>query len=174
MAADPPTWDDSPPGEERIESGYPLSYQEALRSLGALLDDAGVGRANVTVDDAGIRVEAPGGFGVRRFRWDEVVAIQQEPAGLRGKIPPSDRPALTRWEMLLRLGGGALDGTPLRRFALHAALAPLDDPTRCYIEVTLEGRRVLGVSEVVDQLEQVEAIRRAREAPRSWDETERL
>ena len=76
MAADPPTWDDSSPWQERSESGYPLSYQEALRSLGALLDDAGVGRANLTVDDAGIRVQAPGGFGVRRARenppsWDE-------------------------------------------------------------------------------------------------------
>src|SRR4051812_4679760 len=88
---------------------YPLTYQEVLRSLGALLDAAVAARASLTVDDHGIVVDAPGGFGTQDYTWDHVVALSQARASLRGRVSGSPIPRLTSWEALLRLAGRALD-----------------------------------------------------------------
>jgi hypothetical protein len=145
------------------EPGYPLNCQEALRSLGALLDAAVAGRATLRVSAAGIEVEAPGGFGCQLYSWPNVVALSDARASLRGKIFTVPKPYLTSWESLLRLAGRALDSTGLARFELHAAVANDAEPTRCYLEVTVEGKRVLGEIEVIEQLMEIEAIRRTRD-----------
>jgi hypothetical protein len=80
-------------------------------------------------------------------------------------VPGSPIPRLTSWESLLRLAGRALDLTSHTRFELHAAVATPAEPTRCYLEVTLEGNRVLGETELIEQLMEIEAIRRSR----GWD-----
>jgi hypothetical protein len=144
------------------KSPYPLTYQEALRSLGALLDAAVAARASLSVDAEGVVVDAPGGFGCQRYTWTHVVALSEARAALRGRVPGSLIPRLTSWEALLRLAGRALDMTNLSRFELHAAVATPAEPTRCYLEVTLEGNRVLGETELIDQLMEIEAIRRSR------------
>ena len=146
----------------RTGSPYPLTYQEALRSLGALLDAAVAARASLSVDAEGVLVDAPGGFGSQRYTWAHVVALSEARATLRGRVPGSPIPRLTSWEALLRLAGRALDLTNLTRFELHAAVATPAEPTRCYLEVTLEGNRVLGETELIDQLMEIEAIRRSR------------
>jgi hypothetical protein len=51
----------------------------------------------------------------------------------------------------------------LARFELHAAVASEAEPTRCYLEVTVEGKRVMGETEVIEQLMEIEAIRRSRD-----------
>jgi len=145
------------------EPGYPLSYQEALRSLGALLDAAVAGRATLRVSADGIEVDAPGGFGCQLYGWPNVVALSDARASLRGKIIAVPKPYLTSWESLLRLAGRALDVAGLARFELHAAVASEAEPTRCYLEVTVEGKRVLGETEVIEQLMEIEAIRRTRD-----------
>ncbi|HZR97526.1 MAG TPA: hypothetical protein VFE37_02400 [Chloroflexota bacterium] len=142
---------------------YPLTYQEALRSVGALLDAAVAGRATLRVSGDGIEVDAPGGFGRQLYSWRNVVALSEARASLRGKPPTVPRPYLTSWESLLRLAGRALGTTGLARFELHAAVASEAEPTRCYLEVTVEGKRVLGETEVIEQLMEIEAIRRARD-----------
>jgi hypothetical protein len=146
-------------------NSYPLTYQEALRSLGALLDAAVAARASLTVDGAGIVVDAPGGYGTQSYTWDQVVALSEGRATLRGRIPGSPIPRLTSWEALLRLAGRALDLTPLMRFELYAAVATPAEPTRCYLEVTQEGKRVLGETELIEQLMEIEALRRFRRRP---------
>ncbi|HLH25697.1 MAG TPA: hypothetical protein VK066_24530 [Chloroflexota bacterium] len=146
---------------------YPLTYQEALRSLGALLDAAVAGRATLRVGAAGIEVEAPGGFGRQLYSWPSVVALAEARARLRGQGAAAPRPDLTSWESLLRLAGRALDAAGLARFELHAAVAGEAEPTRCYLEVTVEGQRVLGETEVIAQLMEIEAIRRSRDEPAS-------
>ena len=143
--------------------GYPLTYQEALRSLGALLDAAVAGRAVLRLDAEGVEVEAPGGFGRQRYTWAHVVALSEARASLRGKGPSAPKPYLTSWESLLRLAGRALDVAALPRFELHAAVASEAEPTRCYLEVTVAGKRVLGESELIEQLMEIEAIRRWRD-----------
>jgi hypothetical protein len=144
-------------------SPYPLTYQEALRSLGALLDAAVAGRATLRVSADGIEVEAPGGFGRQLYSWTNVHALSEARAGLRGKIPSVPKPYLTSWESLLRLTGRALDTTDLFDFELHAAVAGEDEPTRCYLEVTVAGKRVMGETEVIEQLMEIEAIRHKRD-----------
>jgi hypothetical protein len=144
--------------------GYPLTYQEALRSLGALLDAAVAGRATLRVNADGIEVDAPGGFGRQLYSWTNVVALSEARASLRGKLPAVPNPYLTSWESLLRLAGRALDAAGLPRYELHAAVAGEAEPTRCYLEVTVEGKRVMGETEVIEQLLEVEAIRRSRDA----------
>jgi hypothetical protein len=143
--------------------GYPLNYQEALRSLGALLDAAVAGRATLRVSGDGIEIDAPGGFGRQLYSWPNVVALSDARAGLRGKLPAVPKPHLTSWESLLRLAGRALDTAGLARFELHAAVAGEAEPTRCYLEVTVEGNRVLGETELIEQLMEIEAIRRTRD-----------
>jgi hypothetical protein len=137
-----------------------LSYQEALRSLGALLDAAVAPRATLRVGPDGITVEASG-LGTHHYQWQHIAALAEARTTLRGR-GGSARPRLTSWEALLRLAGRALDLLRLPRFEIHAAVATPAEPTRCYIEVTVEGRRVLGEAEVIEQLMEVEAIRRAR------------
>ncbi len=141
---------------------HPLSYQEALRCLGALLDAAVAPRARLAVSPDDIEVEAPGGFGYQRFTWDQLVELSEARMRLRGQVPISDRPLLTRWEGLLRLAGRAIDSAGVPRIELHAAVATLANPTRCYVEITVGGQILLGEDELVDQLQQVEAIRAAR------------
>ncbi len=143
------------------EPRYSLSYQEALRSLGALLDAAVAGRASLRVGAEGIVVESAG-LGTQRYLWEHLVALSGARATLRGLVAGSAGPPLTSWESLLRLAGRALDCTGLGRFELHASVASAGEPTRCYLEVTVDGSRVLGESELIEQLLEVEAIRRAR------------
>ncbi|HEY7064691.1 MAG TPA: hypothetical protein VII06_24675 [Chloroflexota bacterium] len=144
-------------------SPYPLTYQEAMRSLGALLDAAVAGRATLRVSGDGIEIEAPDGFGRQLYSWPNVQALAAARANLRGKLPAMPKPYLTSWESLLRLTGRALDTTDLQVFELHAAVAGENEPTRCYLEVTVAGKRVLGETEVIEQLMEIEAIRHKRD-----------
>jgi hypothetical protein len=146
-------------------TGYPVSYQEALRSLGALLDAAVAPRVGLVVDEVGIAVEAPGGFGAQQFSWDQLGELVAARRGLRGQQGGSiDNLRLSSWQTLLRLAGRALDAAALLRFELHATRAPADDPFHCYLEVTVDGQHRLGETELSHQLTEVEAIRAARGA----------
>ena len=154
--------------EERRRGGHLITYQESLRSLGALLDAAVAPRVRVVVDVAGIAVEAPGGFGAQQFSWDQLGELAVARRGLRGQQRGStDNLRLSRWQTLLRLAGRALDAVALPRFELHATLAPADDPFHCYLEVTVDGQHCLGETELAHQLTEVEAIRAARGARRA-------
>jgi hypothetical protein len=141
-----------------------ISYQEALRSLGALLDAAVAARVRLVVDVAGIAVDAPGGFGQQRYSWAQLVDLATARRGLRGQQQAAaDSLRFSRWQTLLRLAGRALDAIGLRRFELHATLAPSDDPFHCYLEVTVDGQHRLGETELAHQLTEVQAIRAERQ-----------
>jgi hypothetical protein len=152
--------------EER-NGTYLVSYQEALRSLGALLDAAVAARARLVVDVAGIVIDAPGGFGQQRFSWAQLDELATARRGLRGQQPAAgDSLRFSRWQPLLRLAGRALDAIGLPRFELHATLAPSDDPFQCYLEVTVDGQHHLGETELAHQLNEVQAIRAERTGER--------
>jgi len=142
-----------------------ISYQEALRSLGALLDAAVAARVRLVVDVAGITIDAPGGFGRQRFTWAQLDDLAMARRSLRGQQRTStDSLRLSRWQTLLRLAGRTLDAIGLPRFELHATLAPSDDPFVCYLEVTVDGQHRLGETELAHQLTEVQAIRAERTA----------
>jgi hypothetical protein len=153
--------------EER-NGTYLISYQEALRSLGALLDAAVAARVQVVVDVAGIAIDAPGRFGQQRFTWARLDELATARRGLRGQQrTATDSLRFSRWQTLLRLAGRALDAIGLPRFELHATLAPSDDPLHCcYLEVTVDGQHRLGETELAHQLTEVQAIRAERQAKR--------
>jgi hypothetical protein len=144
-----------------------ISYQVALRSLGALLDAAVAPRVRLGVDVDGVTVVAAGGFGSHHFSWDQLAELAAARRGLRGSERASIRGPLrfSRWQTLLRLAGRALDRAQLPRFALHATIAPPDDPFQYYMEVTVDGQHRLGQTELSCQLAEVEAIRADREGP---------
>jgi hypothetical protein len=144
------------------DSGHLISYQEALRSLGALLDAAVSPRVRLVVDVAGITVDAPGGFGQQHFAWGQLGELAAARRSLRGRLPSADSLPFSRWENLLRVAGRALDAVGLPRFELHAALAPTDDPFHCYLEVTVDGQHRLGAADLTQELREVEAIRAGR------------
>jgi hypothetical protein len=92
--------------------------QETLRTLGGLLDDAGVQIACVAVEPQQTRVET---FGEVRQRHLAAGDLRREIAGRvarRGQVPPGDPTAPTRFETLLRAVGAMLDGEPEQAYKL--------------------------------------------------------
>ncbi|HLH23172.1 MAG TPA: hypothetical protein VK066_11655 [Chloroflexota bacterium] len=85
------------------------SYQEMLRTVGALLDQAGSNLALVDIYPARVRVMATGPFGeqVLSIRYlSDCIAVQRE---LRGRTPARDPADLNRLSPVLRAVGAELD-----------------------------------------------------------------
>jgi hypothetical protein len=96
------------------------TYQEMLRTVGSLLDQAGSNLALVDIYTARVRVMATGPFGeqVLSIRYlSDCIAVQRE---LRGRTPPRDPTDLTRLSPVLRAVGAELDrqGQPRYRLAV--------------------------------------------------------
>ena len=87
----------------------PLSLQEALRTLGALLDESGERTGYIVVGPDGARLQT---FGTASQRKLGPIALRQEIAArtaLRGQVPLNDPPPYDRHETRLRGVGAALD-----------------------------------------------------------------
>ncbi len=94
------------------------SYQEMLRTVGALLDQAGSNLALVDIHPARVRVLATGPFGeqVLSIRYlSDCIAVQRE---LRGRTPPRDPTDLNRLSPVLRAVGAELDWQAQPRYRL--------------------------------------------------------
>jgi hypothetical protein len=96
------------------------TYQEMLRTVGSLLDQAGSSLALVDIYPSRVRVLATGPFGeqVLSIRYlSDCIAVQRE---LRGRTPPRDPTDLTRLSPVLRAVGAELDrqGQPRYRLAV--------------------------------------------------------
>jgi hypothetical protein len=103
-----------PPSQDRP------TYQEMLRTVGSLLDQAGSNLALVDIYPARVRVMATGPFGeqVLSIRYlSDCIAVQRE---LRGRTPPRDPTDLNRLSPVLRAVGAELDrqGQPRYRLAV--------------------------------------------------------
>ena len=95
-----------------------LTYQEMLRAVGSLLDQAGSTLALVDVYPSRVRVMATGPFGeqVLSSRYlSDCVAVQR---ALRGGMPPRDPTDLTRLSPVLRAVGAELDRQAQPRYRL--------------------------------------------------------
>jgi hypothetical protein len=94
------------------------TYQEMLRTVGALLDQAGSNLALVDVYPSRVRVLATGPFGeqVLSIRYlSDCIAVQRE---LRGRTPPRDPTDLNRLSPVLRAVGAELDRQAQPRYRL--------------------------------------------------------
>jgi hypothetical protein len=96
------------------------TYQEMLRTVGSILDEAGSNLALVDIYPSRVRVLATGPFGeqVLSIRYlADCIAVQRE---LRGRTPPRDPTDLTRLSPVLRAVGAELDrqGQPRYRLAV--------------------------------------------------------
>jgi hypothetical protein len=85
------------------------TYQEMLRTVGSLLDQAGSNLALLDVSPSRVRVMATGPFGeqVLSIRYlSDCISVQRE---LRGRTPPRDPTDLNRLSPVLRAVGAELD-----------------------------------------------------------------
>jgi hypothetical protein len=94
------------------------SYQEMLRAVGAILDEAGSNLALIHVSPARVRVLAVGPYGehVLSIRYlAHCIDVQRQ---LRGQLPPRDPVDLTRLSPVLRAVGAELDRQQQPRYDL--------------------------------------------------------
>jgi hypothetical protein len=89
-----------------------------LRTVGALLDQAGSDLALVDVSRARVRVLAVGPFGEQEFSMrylQRYIAVQRQ---LRGRVPPRDPTDIHRLSPVLRAVGAELDRQQQPRYRL--------------------------------------------------------
>ncbi len=94
------------------------TYEEMLRTVGALLDQAGSRLALVDIHPSRVRVMATGPFGeqVLSIRYlSDCIAVQRE---LRGRTPDRDPADLNRLSPVLRAVGAELDRQQQPRYRL--------------------------------------------------------
>jgi hypothetical protein len=94
------------------------TYQEMLRTVGSLLDQAGSQLALVDIYPSRVRVMATGPFGeqVLSIRYlADCIAVQRE---LRGRTSPRDPTDLSRLSPVLRAVGAELDRQAQPRYRL--------------------------------------------------------
>jgi hypothetical protein len=94
------------------------TYQEMLRTVGSLLDQAGSSLALIDIYPSRVRVMATGPFGeqVLSIRYlSDCIAVQRE---LRGRTPSRDPTDLTRLSPVLRAVGAELDRQAQPRYRL--------------------------------------------------------
>jgi hypothetical protein len=94
------------------------TFEEMLRTVGALLDQAGSSLALVDIHPTRVRVLATGPFGeqVLSIRYlADCIAVQRE---LRGRTPPRDPTDLSRLSPVLRAVGAELDRQAQPRYRL--------------------------------------------------------
>ena len=94
------------------------SYQEMLRTVGAILDEAGSNLALIHVSPRHVRVLAVGPYGehVLSIRYlAHCIDVQRQ---LRGQLPPRDPVDLTRLAPVLRAVGAELDRQQQPRYDL--------------------------------------------------------
>jgi hypothetical protein len=133
-----------------------MSMQEALRTLGLSLEVAKVRRAEITIGVEGIEVDASGEYGHRIYAWSDLGS--QSRAQQRHRRPQArpapwmDPAALTRWSVFLRVVGQLLDSQEIRHCVIQAAVAPVDAPQDCRVEVNIGGRTVVDEEQVQLQL----------------------
>jgi hypothetical protein len=89
--------------------------QEALRTLGGLLDDADAQSAYIAISPEGVQVQQRDSSGGLTARELNTVTLQQELAArtaLRGQVPAVDPTDPERYEPRLRALGAELDSEP--------------------------------------------------------------
>lgn len=122
------------------------TYQEMLRTVGALLDQAGSQLALLDIRPSRVHVVATGPFGeqVLSIRYlSDCIAVQRE---LRGRVPPRDPTDLNRLSAVLRAVGAELDRQQQPRYRLAATKGAV------IIEGTKGYRRTLALDVLTDLL----------------------
>jgi hypothetical protein len=156
----------------------PLPLQEVLRTLGVGLEASTARRAELIVDAGGIAVFAPGDYGQRRYRWDEIASQSRAQQAQRrpGHRPPPwmDPWALSRWSVFLRVAGLLLDAQGVRACAIEATVAAAGSQDDCRLTVTAGGRGVLDGAALQEHVKWLRLRRGTGYAPaaapskRSW------
>jgi len=104
---------------EDVSAAPPM--QEALRTLGGLLDDAEAQAAYIAISPEGVQLQQRDSSGVLTARELNTVTLQQELAArtaLRGQVPAVDPTDPERYEPRLRALGAELDAEPAQSYQL--------------------------------------------------------
>jgi len=130
----------------------PLSYQDTLRALGALIDAWAVPTARLWVGPDGVRIVTPARPSERSYSWQQLIMMAQARSRLRERRPPASLPPTARWEVILRLAGRAMDEHHGDEFTISATRGGVGQAATCRVDSP--GGPVLTPEEFV--LQQVE------------------
>jgi hypothetical protein len=132
-----------PPAAQAAVSA--LTLEEALRSLGRVLDAREPTHVYLTIDAVGITVEMPRSDRYRIYPWADLARLSRAQLhyGRSRRARPMGLAAwsLTRWTVLLRVVGQLLDAGRYRDCRIEAAVG--DASHEAEVRVTVDGRVVL-------------------------------
>jgi hypothetical protein len=137
---------EAPPPPRPLGAERP-TYEEMLRTVGSLLDQAGSNLALVDIYPSRVRVMATGPFGeqVLSIRYlADCIAVQRE---LRGRTPPRDPKDVSRLSPVLRAVGAELDRQQQPRYRLAVTQGAV------VIEGSKGYRRTLALDVLADLLD---------------------
>jgi hypothetical protein len=130
----------------------PLTYQDTLRALGAVVDAWSVPTARLWVGPDGVRIVTPAGTGERRYSWPQLVMMTEARSRLRDRRPPAMQPPPARWEVILRLAGRAMDGHSGSTFTVVATRGGVGQAATCRVDAP-EGPVLMPEQFVLEQVE---------------------
>jgi hypothetical protein len=113
---------------------HPLSYEDALRALGATADGWDVPTLRLWIGPDGVRAFAPGAADERQYTWPQLIIMTRARARLRNRRPAARQPPPARWEVILRLAGRAMDSHPGEKFTVEAVLGGVGRPASCTVQ----------------------------------------
>jgi hypothetical protein len=144
-----------------------LPLQEALRTIGNELEARRAQQVRLTVNPAGIIVDARGEYdGYWDYGWADLGAQSSTQAAQRRseEQPPPwlDPWALTRWSVLLRMTGLLLDRQGVEACTIEAAIGAT--PEAAMLRVLIDGQEVFRRTEVGVEIWRLRSQYRARAA----------
>ena len=113
---------------------HPLSYEDALRALGATADGWDVPTLRLWIGPDGVRAFAPGAADERQYTWPQLIIMTRARARLRNRRPAARQPPPARWEVILRLAGRAMDRHSGSQFTVVATRGGLGQAANCRVD----------------------------------------
>jgi hypothetical protein len=130
----------------------PLTYQDTLRALGAVVDAWAAPTAHLTVAPDGVRTLTPAHTGERRYSWPQLIMMAEARSRLRERRPPAPTPPTARWEVILRLAGRAMDAHEGNQFTVVATRGGVGQAATCRVDAP-DGPVLTSEQFVIQQVE---------------------
>jgi hypothetical protein len=112
----------------------PLTYQDTLRALGAVVDAWAVPTAQLWVSPDGVRIVTSARPAERHYSWSQLIMMAEARSRLRERRPAAATPPTARWEVILRLAGRAMDAHDGNQFTITANRGGVGQAATCSVD----------------------------------------
>jgi hypothetical protein len=112
----------------------PLTYQDTLRALGAVVDAWAVPTAQLWLGPEGVRIVTAARPAERRYSWPQLIMMAEARARLRERRPAAATPPTARWEVIFRLAGRAMDLHEGNQFTIIATRGGVGQAATCRVD----------------------------------------